>query len=69
VLVAALCLALGSVAILRSCAGEPPGTTSAGTVRPDVKAEGAILVEAQSGTVLWSKAPDRRCRRRPAPRS
>ena len=60
VLVAALCLALGSVAILRSCAGEPPGTTSSGTVRPDVKAEGAILVEAQSGTVLWSKAPDRR---------
>jgi len=60
VLVAALRLALGSVAILRSRAGEPPGTTSSGTVLPDVKAEGAILVEARSGTVPWSKAPDRR---------
>ena len=27
---------------------------------PEVKAEAAILIEARSGTVLWSKAPDRR---------
>ena len=60
-LAAALCLALGSVAILRACADEPPpGVPSAGAVLPDVQAEGAILVEAQSGTVLWANAPDRR---------
>ena len=56
-----LCLAAGAVAVLRSRDTGPPTTPPPGTiVLPDVKAEGAILVEAQSGTVLWAKAPDRR---------
>jgi len=69
ILVAILCLVVGSVVILRSRPGEPPpkkGTSGpasgpgSGTVLPRAQAEGAILIEAQSGTVLWSKDPDRR---------
>ena len=60
VLVAVLCLVVGTIALTRSCAGVSPRTTSSGTALPDVKAEGAILIEAQTGAVLWSLAPDRR---------
>jgi D-alanyl-D-alanine carboxypeptidase (penicillin-binding protein 5/6) len=56
-----LCLALGSFALLRSRGGEsPPKPPPSESVPPHVKAESAVLVEAQSGTVLWSKDPDRR---------
>ena len=60
VAVVALCLVASSIVVLRSRKGEAPKTSPAGTELPDVKADGAILVEAQSGTILWSKAPDRR---------
>ncbi|MCX6363462.1 MAG: D-alanyl-D-alanine carboxypeptidase [Actinobacteria bacterium] len=60
VLGAVLCLVVGTIVIPRSCAGVSPRPTHSGTALPDVKAEGAILVEALTGTVLWSKAPDRR---------
>jgi D-alanyl-D-alanine carboxypeptidase (penicillin-binding protein 5/6) len=56
-----LCLAVGTVALVRSRAGEPPPRTPpTGAVPQNVKAEGAILVAAQSGVVLWSKDPDLR---------
>ncbi len=60
VFIVSVCVAAGAVGILRSREGEPPRTLPAGTALPHVKAEGAILVEAQTGTVLWAKAPDRR---------
>ncbi len=60
VAVVALCLVAGSIVFLRSRKGEAPKRSPAGTELPVVKADGAILVEAQSGTILWSKAPDRR---------
>ncbi len=67
ILVAVLCLVAGSVVILQSCAGKPPEKGSSGsgsgsrsgTVLPAVQARSAILIEARSGTVLWSKDADR----------
>ena len=56
--VLALAVALG----LGACGGEPtvvvePSVT--GTAPPEVKAWAGILVERDSGAVLWSKDPDR----------
>jgi D-alanyl-D-alanine carboxypeptidase (penicillin-binding protein 5/6) len=60
-MVGVLCLAVGTVALVRSRAGQsPPPPTSTRSAPQNVKAEGAILVEAQSGVVLWSKDPDLR---------
>jgi D-alanyl-D-alanine carboxypeptidase (penicillin-binding protein 5/6) len=61
VLVAALCLAPASAFALQACGGGPPPKTPVERpAAPEVKAEAAILIEARSGTVLWSKDPDRR---------
>jgi len=56
---------MGALISLRACADGPPpeapsGTPPAGTVLPNAQAEGAILIDAQTGAVLWSKDPDRR---------
>ncbi len=48
--------ALAAVATLAACDGEP---SPAGTAPPKVKAWTGILIERDSGRVLWSKEPDR----------
>ncbi len=54
-------LALATVATLAACGGEPPsaGPSPTGTAPPEVQAWTGILVERDSGDVLWSKDPDR----------
>ena len=53
-------IALVVVATLAACGGEPPaGPSPAGTAPPQVQAWTGILVERDSGDVLWSKDPDR----------
>jgi serine-type D-Ala-D-Ala carboxypeptidase (penicillin-binding protein 5/6) len=58
--VAVLGIALTAVVLLQTSASPPPTTTPSRAELPDVRAEGAILVEARSGTILWSQDPDRR---------
>jgi D-alanyl-D-alanine carboxypeptidase (penicillin-binding protein 5/6) len=56
-----LSLVLASILVLPACGDGPsprPAVTSFALT--DVQAESGILVEAQSGTILWSKAADRR---------
>jgi D-alanyl-D-alanine carboxypeptidase (penicillin-binding protein 5/6) len=56
-LLAVLALA---VVTLGACGGEPSATPSpAGTAPPEVQAWTGILIERDSGDVLWSKDPDR----------
>jgi D-alanyl-D-alanine carboxypeptidase (penicillin-binding protein 5/6) len=53
-------LALGAALALAACGGEhSPKPSPAGTAPPEVKAWTGILIEGDSGQVLWSKDPDR----------
>ena len=60
---AALFIALAAAAgVTAGCAGDPAAGTPASassTSPPHVRAWTGILVERKTGTVLWSKAPDR----------
>jgi D-alanyl-D-alanine carboxypeptidase (penicillin-binding protein 5/6) len=54
---------LGLVAVLAACGGagpaSPPSPSPTGTTPPEVQAWSGILVERESGRVLWGKDPDR----------
>jgi serine-type D-Ala-D-Ala carboxypeptidase (penicillin-binding protein 5/6) len=60
-LLAALTLALAAGQSLAACGGEPSSVASsaAASAPPEVKASTGILIERDSGEVLWSKDPDR----------
>ena len=54
-------LALAAALALAACGGEPSAEPSpAGTAPPEVQAWTGILIERDSGEVLWSKNPDRK---------
>ena len=59
-LLAVLALAVAALG-LAACGGEPSGAEPSvtGTAPPEVKAWTGILIERDSGEVLWSKDPDR----------
>ncbi len=59
-LVLAALAALALAAALAGCGGgSAAGPSSTGTAPPEVEAWSGILIERESGRVLWSKDPDR----------